>query len=119
MAHHAIDPDCSQYQRHTSKGREKINIKAGLRIRISEMDVRIRELPGTLPERLEVQAQTYRRILTVCLREKRFEGVTFWGFTDKHSWVHKTFGEDNPLLFDDQYRPKPAYQAVRQTLLGK
>jgi endo-1,4-beta-xylanase len=91
----------------------------GLSVRISEMDVRIRDLPGTLPERLEVQAQTYRRVLTACLREKRFEGITFWGFCDKHSWVHKQFGEDNPLLFDDQYRPKPAYQAVRQTLLGK
>jgi endo-1,4-beta-xylanase len=91
----------------------------GLRVRISEMDVRIRDLPGTLPERLEVQAQTYRRVLTAGLREKRFEGITFWGFTDKHSWVHKQFGEDNPLLFDDQFRPKPAYQAVRQGLLGK
>jgi endo-1,4-beta-xylanase len=91
----------------------------GLNVRVSEMEVRIRDLPGTLPERLEVQAQTYRRVLTACLREKRFEGITFWGFTDKHSWVHKQFGEDNPLLFDDHYQPKPAYQAVRQTLLGK
>lgn len=91
----------------------------GLSVRISEMDVRIRDLPGTLPERLEVQAQTYRRVLTVCLREKRFEGITFWGFTDKYSWIHKHFGEDNPLLLDSQYQPKPAYLAVRQTLLGK
>jgi endo-1,4-beta-xylanase len=91
----------------------------GLRVRVSEMDVRIRDLPGTLPERLEVQAQVYRRVLTACLRESRFEGVTFWGFTDKHSWIHKQFGEDNPLLFDDKLQPKPAYQAVSRSLLGK
>ena len=91
----------------------------GLSVRISEMDVRIRDLPGTLAERLDIQALTYRRVLTVCMREKRFEGITFWGFTDKHSWVHKQFGEDNPLLLDKDYHPKPAYQAVCQTLLGK
>jgi endo-1,4-beta-xylanase len=91
----------------------------GLSVRVTEMDVRIRDLPGTLPERLEVQAQTYRRVLTACLREKRFEGITFWGLTDKHSWVHKQFGEDNPLLFDEKYQPKAAYHALRQTLLGR
>jgi endo-1,4-beta-xylanase len=114
---HVTGRDCPKTEDIAANVRRLAGL--GLRIRISEMDVRIRDLPGTLPERLEVQAQTYRRVLTACLREKRFEGITFWGFTDKHSWIHKHFGDDNPLLFDDKLQPKPAYLAVRQTLLGK
>jgi endo-1,4-beta-xylanase len=114
---HVTGRDCPKTEDIAANVRRLAGL--GLRVRISEMDVRIRDLPGTLPERLQVQAETYRRVLTACMRVKRFEGITFWGFTDKHSWVHKQFGEDNPLLFDDQYRPKLAYQAIRESLLGK
>ncbi len=114
---HVTGRDCPKTEDIAANVRRLAGL--GLSVRISEMDVRIRDMAGTLPERLEAQAQVYRRVLTACLREKRFEGITFWGFTDKHSWIHKHFGEDNPLLFDDQYKPKPAYLAVRQTLLGK
>jgi endo-1,4-beta-xylanase len=114
---HVTGRDCPKTEEIAANVRRLCGL--GLRVRISEMDVRIRDLPGTLPERLEVQAQTYRRVLTACMREKRFEGITFWGFTDKHSWVHKQFGEDNPLPFDNQYRPKPAYHAIRDSLQGK
>jgi endo-1,4-beta-xylanase len=114
---HVTGRDCPKEEDIAANVRRLAGL--GLRVRVSEMDVRIRDLPGTLPERLEVQAQVYRRVLTVCLREKRFEGVTFWGFTDKHSWVHKQFGEDHPLLFDDKLQPKPAYQTVCRSLLGK
>jgi len=43
-------------------------------------------------------------------------GVTFWGFTDAHSWVDQAFGPDDPLLFDDSYRAKPAYYGVLDAL---
>jgi endo-1,4-beta-xylanase len=88
----------------------------GLRVHISEMDVRIRDLPGCWPHRLQVQAQTYGQILAACLREPGFDGIKFWGFTDRHSWIHQHFGADGPLLFDFDYRPKPAYLAVRDAL---
>jgi endo-1,4-beta-xylanase len=114
---HVTGRDCPKTEDIAANVRRLAGL--GLRVRISEMDVRIRDLPGTLPERLEAQAQVYRRVLTACLRERRFEGVTFWGFTDKHSWVHKQFGEDHPLLFDDRFQHKPAYRAVCRSLLGK
>jgi endo-1,4-beta-xylanase len=114
---HVTGRDCPKTEDIAANVRRLAGL--GLRVHISEMDVRIRDLPGTLAERLDVQAQIYRRVLTTCMREKRFEGITFWGFTDKYSCVHKQFGQDNPLLFDDHYRPKPAYQAIRESLLGK
>ena len=42
--------------------------------------------------------------------------MTFWGVSDRHSWIHGEFGEDAPLLFDRGYLPKPAYFGARDAL---
>ncbi len=84
----------------------------GLSVNISEMDIRIRDLPGTLQARLEVQKSLYHSIVGVCVAEPRCDGVTFWGFTDAHSWIDAQFGADDPLLFDEQYAAKPAFYGV-------
>jgi endo-1,4-beta-xylanase len=41
--------------------------------------------------------------------------VTFWGFTDAHTWI----SGDAPLLFDAQYVRKPAYTGVLDALSGR
>jgi endo-1,4-beta-xylanase len=83
----------------------------GLGVNISEMDVRVAKLPDAEP-RLQVQREIYEKSLTACFRSPHFEGVTFWGFTDKHTWCNSFYWPDIPLLFDDQYRRKPAYYGV-------
>jgi GH35 family endo-1,4-beta-xylanase len=88
----------------------------GLSVNISEMDVRIRDVPGTPQVRLDVQKSVYRSIVGLCVAEPRCDGVTFWGFTDAYSWIGKQFGADNPLLFDEQYAVKPAYYGVLDAL---
>ena len=88
----------------------------GLLVNISEMDVRIRDLPGTLQARLDVQKSVYHSVVAVCVAEPRCDGVTFWGFTDAHSWIDAQFGADDPLLFDEQYAAKPAYYGVLDAL---
>jgi endo-1,4-beta-xylanase len=82
----------------------------GLLVNISEMDVRIRNLPAQT--RLEAQKSVYRSIVAVCVAEPRCDAVTFWGFTDAYSWIDAQFGADDPLLFDEQYGAKPAYYGV-------
>ena len=89
----------------------------GLSVNISEMDVRIRDLPAQT--RLETQKSVYRSIVAVCVAEPRCDGITFWGFTDAHSWIDAQFGADDPLLFDDQYGAKPAYFGVLDALLRR
>jgi GH35 family endo-1,4-beta-xylanase len=91
----------------------------GLIVNISEMDVRIRDLPGTLQSRLAAQRTAYHSIVGLCVAEPRCEGVTFWGFTDAHSWIDAQFGADDPLLFDEQYAAKPAYYGVLDALLRR
>jgi len=95
--------------------------RLGLKVNISEMDVRIteKELAGTLTERLEMQRRIYHDIIAACVKEQGFMAVTFWGFTDAHSWIDEEFGPDDPLLFDEGYNPKPAYWGVMDALLGE
>jgi len=86
----------------------------GLMVNISEMDVRIRDLPAAT--RLETQRTVYKTLVSVCVAEPRCDAVTFWGFTDAHSWIDAQFGADDPLLFDDNYGAKPAYSGVFDAL---
>jgi GH35 family endo-1,4-beta-xylanase len=88
----------------------------GLFVNISEMDVRIRDVPGTTQARLDVQKSVYRSIVGVCVAEPRCDGVTFWGFTDAHSWIDAQYGADDPLIFDEQYAVKPAYYGILDAL---
>ena len=88
----------------------------GLLVNISEMDVRIRDVPGTAQAKLDVQRSVYNSIVAVCVAEPRCHAVTFWGFTDAHSWIDRQFGADDPLLFDESYAPKPAFFGVLDAL---
>jgi endo-1,4-beta-xylanase len=94
-------------------------VALGLLVNISEMDVRIRTASGTTAQRLDLQKRVFHDIVAVCAAEPRCHAVTFWGFTDKHSWIDSFFGADNPLLFDDAYRAKPAFFGVQEAFLGR
>jgi len=85
----------------------------GLRVNISEMDVRVGDIGGATPANLETQRAVYRSLVAVCVAEPACQSVTFWGFTDAHSWIYNQYGlPDGPLLFDTQYAAKPAFYGV-------
>ncbi|MFH1566874.1 MAG: endo-1,4-beta-xylanase [Gemmatimonadota bacterium] len=88
-----------------------------LEIHVTEMDVRL-PLPATAAS-LEAQAEVYGRILQVCLDCPACTALVLWGFTDRHSWIPHFFkGFGAALVFDDEYRPKPAYRALAAGLEG-
>ena len=91
----------------------------GLRVNISEMDVRVGDIGGATPANLETQKAVYRSMVAVCVAEPACESVTFWGFTDAHSWIYNQYGADAPLLFDTQYAPKPAFYGVFDALMRR
>jgi GH35 family endo-1,4-beta-xylanase len=80
------------------------------------MDVRVARVAGDRAARLEEQRRVYHDVVAACVAEPRCHAVTFWGFTDAHSWIDQFFGADDPLLFDDAYRAKPAYSGVQDAL---
>jgi endo-1,4-beta-xylanase len=89
--------------------------KLGLDISITELDFRI-TLPAT-PKKLQTQAESYRSVMRFCLSQPNIKALVMWGFTDKSSWIPIFFkGAGAALIFDEQYKPKPAYEALSEEL---
>ncbi len=88
----------------------------GLEVQVSEMDVQIAGLSGTTEENLQTQKEIYRQVVGTCRVEPNCDTVIFWGFTDKYSWIDDVYGPDDPLLFDENYLSKPAFDGVTQAL---
>src|SRR5580698_1265207 len=91
----------------------------GLQVHITEMDVRIPvdSSGNATAANLQAQAQTYQRILTICLQNPGCTAFQTWGFTDKHSWIPGSYpGFGDALPFDVNYQPKPAFNSLISTL---
>eukprot|EP00815_Leptocylindrus_aporus_P006476 CAMPEP_0116059322 /NCGR_PEP_ID=MMETSP0322-20121206/5722_1 /TAXON_ID=163516 /ORGANISM="Leptocylindrus danicus var. apora, Strain B651" /LENGTH=406 /DNA_ID=CAMNT_0003543671 /DNA_START=84 /DNA_END=1304 /DNA_ORIENTATION=- len=89
----------------------------GLRVNISEMDVRISKLPMDENMRTNAQCDIYRDIVSAALSESSFDGIWLWGFTDAHTWIkHFYYDGDQPLLFDKDFKKKKSYYAFRDAL---
>jgi uncharacterized protein (TIGR03437 family) len=91
----------------------------GLQVHITEMDVRIPvdSNGNATAADLQTQAQTYQRILTVCLQNPGCTAFQTWGFTDKHSWIPGSYpGFGGALPFDANYQPKPAFNSMISAL---
>jgi endo-1,4-beta-xylanase len=85
----------------------------GLDVVISEMDVPL--CTGDL----DAQSRRFHDIVGVCMAQSSCKAVTIWGVTDKYSWRNgQTCAVPRPLLFDDEYVPKPAHVGVLDALLG-
>jgi len=85
----------------------------GLKVAITELDI------VTLGGDLQAHAAEYASVFATCLAVSACVEVTSWGFTDRSTWLNSFIGpESTPLLFDENYQPKPAYNAVAETLAG-
>ena len=95
----------------------------GLQVHITELDVSLPvDANGVArPEDLLRQAEIYRGIVRACLQNRGCTAIQTWGFTDKYSWIgsHSHHTEGAAVLFDADYKPKPAYSAVRDELSGR
>lgn len=92
--------------------------KLGLEVQITEMDIAITDQPGVdLPTQLQEQARIYRESVQMCVAAKNCTAIVFWGFTDRYTWMTSLIGQGGkPLIFDEFFRPKPAYEAVKEAL---
>lgn len=108
-----VDGDFKIKPAHRDNARRLAEL--GLEISITELDVRM-PLPLT-PTAATRQAAVYRDVADFCLRQPNCKALVLWGFTDKHSWIPQVFpGAGDALIFDADYRPKPAYATLQQSL---
>ena len=109
----------------------------GVKVMITELDVDIlprnnsgadmkieekgvNPYPDALPaEMQEKLAARYSEIISAIVRHPQVTMIGFWGTHDGRSWLndYPVKGRTNyPLLFDRQYQPKPAFDAVIKAL---
>ncbi len=96
----------------------------GVQVQITEMDVALPVDAGgnARAEDLRRQADIYRKVAGACLAHPGCTAIQTWGFTDKYSWIgsRSKHTQGAALLFDRNYQPKPAYEALRNALeLGR
>ena len=62
------------------------------------------------------QGHLYRQFMDVFLEEPNMGEFVICGLTDAHSWLDEQQGKTEGLLYDKQYKPKPAYDSIMVSL---
>ncbi len=113
------------FQAHFVVGQVPSSLKAnlerftalGLEVAVTELDDRM-QLPPDSAE-LAQQGRDYANVVTTCLAVKGCVGLSQWDVGDADSWIPGTFpGEGAGTMYDNNYRPKPAYYASVDALGG-
>ena len=89
----------------------------GLAVRVTELDVIDKELPGPIAVRDAVIATRANDFLEPICAAARPECIATWGITDRHTWVpiwnKRSDGQPNrPLPFDANCQPKPLWRVI-------
>lgn len=98
-------------------------VALGVKVNFSELDINLYDWNekgdiyqnGAPPEVLAQQAARYAAIFALFQQYRQhIERVTFWGPTDKYSWLNSfpLKRTNHPLLFDRAGLPKPAFWTV-------
>jgi endo-1,4-beta-xylanase len=94
----------------------------GLKVKITELDVSMKNAYSSFTsEAAERQKQRYHDIVAAYLRvvpAAQRAGITVWGVWDADSWINEPGSPDWPLLFDADFKAKPALQGFKDALLG-
>jgi endo-1,4-beta-xylanase len=95
----------------------------GLKVKITELDVSMKNTYSSFTlEAAERQKQRYHDIVAAYLRAvpaTQRAGITVWGVWDADSWINEPGRPDWPLLFDADFKAKPALQGFKDALQGR
>ena len=120
---HGVGFQCHLEAQGIDRGKFLANLKRfadlGVQLHITELDVRLPLQPGgrPAPDMLTQQAAIYRNVAEACVKVKACTSIQLWGFTDRYSWVPFAFkGTGAALPYDADYKPKPAWEALKGAL---
>jgi endo-1,4-beta-xylanase len=96
----------------------------GLKIRISELDIRVNPTDKSayqlIPTTASYQANMFYYVVSSYMKNvpaAQRHGITIWGVDDASSWIIGSQKKsDYPLLFDKNFVKKPAYAAFVKAL---
>jgi len=97
----------------------------GLQIHISELDISVYTKgvqdidysTGLQNQQAAMYAFVIQQYASLVPKAQHY-GITTWNVGDADSWLrYVNKAKDRPLLFDDEYKPKPVYDTVKQALM--
>jgi len=98
----------------------------GLAVEFTEMDVPIGALPGDINQKLQRQREITHDIVAACVAVDKCSGITFWGASDRDSWLNSAEwgrlrgpGPHYPLPFNTNLEPKPMVAGIIDALEKK
>jgi endo-1,4-beta-xylanase len=107
----------------------KVAASTGLMIHFSEVDVSVNGLTTEngylnsfeedISKAQEIRYQQFATIFNSIPVNQQF-AFTTWGVHDASTWLHNAYVKNKlewPLLFDDNFQPKPAYYAVHKIMV--
>lgn len=119
-------PDWPSINDITSSWQQILDIDPNLKIKITELDVRVNNQYSDPPQviqscnncpELQDQKQRYKDVIQAyyeTVPADRRGGITIWGIADPDSWFAQD--PDWPLLWDGDLNPKPAFDGVKEAL---
>lgn len=91
--------------------------KLGVKVYVTEFDVNMSSVRGSADYKDQLQAAIYYDMVRACIESKDCPSFSILGITDKETWYNYIGSKNaNPLPFDRNYNPKPAYYAIYNAL---
>ena len=91
--------------------------KLGVSVYVTELDVNMGSVIGSSDYKDKLQAAIYYDMVRACIESKVCPSFSILGITDKETWYNYIGTKNaNPLPFNKNYNPKPAYYALYNAL---
>lgn len=99
------------------KSNMKRFVDLGVKVYVTEFDINMGDLKASKASKDEVAGSVYYEMMRACIETEGCDSFAYLGITDKETWYNYMGIKDpRPLMFDELYRPKPAFWATRTAL---
>lgn len=91
----------------------------GVSVYVTEFDVNMSAVAASDPVRDQIEGQIYYNMVRACVESKVCHSFSELGVTDAETWYNymgPSTQNARPLMFDANYKPKPAYYSFRAAL---
>lgn len=86
----------------------------GIDVYVTEFDVNMDNVKADGKDKDRIQENIYYEMIRACIESKVCTQFSFLGITDAETWYnHIGLKDPRPLMFDYDYKPKPAFWGVR------
>lgn len=89
----------------------------GIVVYVTEFDVNMNDVKANAKDKNDIEGNIYYEMMGACIESKVCHSFAYLGITDKETWYkHIGLKDPRPLMFDEKYRPKPAFYSTRTAL---